>query len=422
MGVYLRLINHEQEFLSRGSTQAIILNDLDDTSEEQKEQINRTIYTVSGDVFSNVPSCECGNPEIIGACNIGVVCDICHTPVSRRLEKTLDALVWIRAPQGVAPFMNPKLWWMLNKWFTKSDFSVIQYLADATYNPTLKNSEWSIKIIEDLHNNGIEGRGWNYFYQNFDKIIEVLFRISSVRKTGKKTASYKPLHDLILRDRHTVFTNYLPIPNRSLLVIESNDTGRWRDENIDGVIDAMRFMIGIDVGTQRHSQRKKESRVVKTLDALATYYANFDRTNSPKEGIWRKHVMGSRTNFSCRAVISSLTEEHQYDELHIPWGVAISMLRYHVMNKLFRRGYTMLQANHFLNTYALEYHPLLDEIFQELIRESPYKGIPCVHTRNPVLKMGSTQLCFITRVKTDVLDNTVGTSILIVLPWNLDFN
>ena len=421
MTVYLSLVNHEQDFIRGATTNAVIVNDLDDSSETQKNHINRTVFTVQGDVYTNIPSCECG--ELTNAYNLGVRCDTCGTHVKRKLETTLEPLVWIRSPEGVAPFINPRIWYMLNEWFNKSGFSVIQYLADTTYDPQLKNQDWRNIIISDLHNRGITGRGWNYFVENFDMIIEALFSLASVRKTGNKASDYKPLHDLIIRDRAILFSRYLAMPNRSLLIIEDNDSGKWRDDSIDGVINAIRLMTGIDVSARPMSIRSKENRVVKVMGYLSEFHAKFEKNNAKKEGIWRKHVMGSRSHFSMRTVISSLTGPHHYYELHIPWGAAVSLLRYHIANKLERKKHwNSLKISKFLNKYALEYHPLLDEIFKELIAESPYDGIPVVHTRNPVLGYGSMHLMYITKVKTDTQDNTTGTSILDVVPWNLDFD
>ncbi len=421
MGVSLKLVNHEHDFVSSATASAIVLNDLDDSSEEQRSQINRTIYTIQGDVFSNIPSCECG--ETTDAYNLGVKCGQCGTIVRRKIEAKLEPLVWIRAPNNVRPFMNPKFWQMLTEWFSKSGFSVLHYLTDPRYEGHGKtNDQNKSRIVTDLQNRDITGRGWNYFHDNFDKIVEALFTLASVRKAGKKQADYEPLYQLIKKERNSVFTQYLPMPNKALLVIEESDGRKKREKNIDLVINAMRLMTGIDVETKITTQKSREVRVVRVLDYLSDFYKDFDKANAAKEGIWRKHVMGTRSHFASRCVISSLTGDHQYFELHFPWGAAVAMLRYHILNKLERKtNWNSLKAINFLNKHALEYHPLLDEIMQELIKETPYEGIPVIHTRNPVLGYGSTQLMFITKVKTDVEDNTVGTSILAVVPWNLDF-
>lgn len=426
MGVYLEFVDHERDFNTMASTSATILNDFNDESMEQKERLNKIIYTVRGDVFSNVPQCECGNPEIRGRYNIGIICSKCGTPVKEQTAEALDTLTWIRAPKGVAPFMKPKFWWMLTNMFIvrHTKFSIIHYLADSTYNPETRTDidNWYNKFLFELKENGITGRGWNYFYENFDRIIDLIFNKQIFKKTGKTFDEYKPMYDLIKKERHLLFTHYLPIPNRSLLLIEEVETGLQRDKEMDLVLDAIRNMAGIDVNEKKYSIRVKENRTVKTVDLLSTYYAEFEKSNAKKEGIWRKHIGGGRGFFTARGVISSITEPHRYSGIYYPWGMAMAQLKYHIHNKLFKKTFNVNKQLHYLDKHALEYDKLLDDIFKELIEESPYSGIPVNFIRNPVLMMGSNQQMFIEKVKTNVTDTTISASILIVVPFNLDFD
>jgi hypothetical protein len=121
-------------------------------------------------------------------------------------------------------------------------------------------------------------------------------------------------------------------------------------------------------------------------------------------------------------VISSITEPHEYDEIHIPWGIATSVLRIHVLNKLLKRGYDVNRAIEFINVHAQKYNKELDDVFKELIAESPNRGIETISQRNPSLERGSVQLTRITKVKTDPNIPTVSISILIVKGLNADFD
>lgn len=424
MGAYLELTDHEHDFNTFASTSAMILNDFDDTSIDQKDRLNKIIYTIRGDVFSNVPQCECGNPDIKGRYNIGVICPKCGTPVVEQMATTLEPLTWIRAPKGIAPFMNPKVWYMLTQAFIvkKTKFSIIHYLADPTYNPETRTEidEWHAKFLYELEQNGINGRGWNYFVSNFDRIIEVIFNNQIFKKSAKSYDEYRPLYELIQTHRSIIFTNYLPIPNRSLLLIEENESGMYRDKDMDLMLDAIRNMVGIDLFEKRYSPRVKENRTVRTVDLLSRYYAEFERMNAKKEGIWRRHIFSNRSPFTARGVISSITDEHNYDEIQYPWGIAVAQLKYHIHNKLFKKTFNVNKQLQYLNRYSLEYHKDLDDIFKELIDECPYPGIPVNFTRNPVLLIGSTQTLYMSKVKTDINDTTIGLSILVVKPYNAD--
>lgn len=419
MGSSLKLENLEQGFMQAASSTVIVMNDLDDSSEKQKKEINNLLYNVAGDIYTNIPSCEC--TRLKKAYLIDAVCPNCGTKVVRRMEQNIQPIVWLRAPKGVAPFINPKVWYLLNDYFNRNNFEVIRYIADTSYKPAAKAVAKAHDTISKIQDQGITGRGWNYFVQNFDFIISKLIESPHTRRSGKSVADYQPLLDVLARFRNEIFTHYLPLPNRSLMVIEENDSGRYRDPLMDAVVDAARTLTGIDLPTSTASQATKERRLVKALDLLTEYYDANIRINSKKEGIWRKHIFGTRSHWASRAVISSITEPHRYNEIYLPWGLAVSLLEIHLMNKLFKRGFSEVKATNFLNTYALEYHPLLDELFKELISESPFGGIGVIHTRNPVMGPGSTELLFATRVKTDVTDDTVSTSILAVTPFNLDF-
>jgi len=413
MGVSLKLVNFTELFNTATKT-PIIINDFQESSEGDKEVINNLIYTTySGDLLSNVPVCECG--ELVGEYNVGVMCGNCRTIVKSTIDSDLDPILWIRAPDGVSGLMNPVVWTMLNEHFTCSGFSIIRWLTDTIYKPQVKTP----LIMDAVMDLGIP-RGWNTFVENFDDIMSKLFDIKGFRA---RRGVPEPLELLLKEQRQCVFSQYLPLPNRSLLVIEETNVGTYVDPIITGAVDAIRTMVGIDSVLSTHNVRMKENRTVKTISQLAIFYDDLVRTTlAKKEGIFRKHIFGTRSHFSFRGVISSLTEPHQYDEIHIPWGIGISVFRIHLVNKLLRRGFNPNSAIALLNEHAQKYSSLLDELFQTLIAESPNKGISCILQRNPSLERASAQAVFITKVKTDPLIPTISLSILIVKGFNADFD
>jgi hypothetical protein len=441
MGVRLTLENFDDLLFRRATKQPIIINDLSDGSEEDREKLKQLTYTTyNTDLLSNLPSCQCG--ELIGEHLVGVECPECHYVVAAPLDQELEPLVWMRAPNGVEALINPIVWTMLAEKFTRSGFEIVRWLCDTTYKPQVKMPA----VMEAVQELNIP-RGYNNFVKNFDSIIEKLFNLKEFRP--KKTAtgfaqevknargvgakftaakdylfksSLDPLQELLQRQRDCVFSKYLPLPNRSLLVIEETNVGTYVDPIITGAVDAILTIASIDSPLANHSVRTKENRTIKTIAQLAEFYDGVYRsTLAKKEGIFRKHVYGTRSHFSFRAVISSLTARHQYDELHIPWGIGISLFRPHLQNKLMRRhGYNPNQSIAFLNAHAQRHHPLLEQLFQELIDECPYKGIPVVFQRNPSLERGSAQAMFVTQVKTRTDIPTVSLSILSVKGFNAD--
>lgn len=421
MGVSLKLVPFDELF-RQTRNQPIIINELPEDSEEDKEKFNRLIYTryTTDDLLSNLPSCECG--EVTGEYNLGVVCRNCGQPVASPLEQDLEPLVWMRAPQGVLALINPIVWMMLNEKFKRSGFEIMRWICDTTY----KSQFAPPAVLQAVQDLGIQ-RGYNNFVANFDAIVDALFEL----KVFKTRRGMDPLQELIRTQRDCVFSQYLPLPNRSLLVIEESNVGIYVDPIVTGAVDAIRTMVAIDSDITPLTTRTKENRTIKTIHQLSEFYDGVDRTTlAKKEGIFRKHVYGTRSHFSFRAVISSLTNAHRYDELHIPWGIGASVFRIHLVNKLFRGGpgrprMTTNEAIAFLNEHAQKYHPLLDELFHELINEcshGPLGGIPVVFQRNPSLERGSAQAMYVTKVKTEVEISTVSLSILSVVGFNADFD
>jgi hypothetical protein len=66
---------------------------------------------------------------------------------------------------------------------------------------------------------------------------------------------------------------------------------------------------------------------------------------------------------------------------------------------------------------------LIGGILEELIADAPGgRGIPCLIGRNPSLLQGSIQKVYISRVKPDVKDNTIGISVLALPACNGDLD
>jgi hypothetical protein len=264
-------------------------------------------------------------------------------------------------------------------------------------------------------------RGYNQFVENFDRYIDFLF---SVKEFQKKVKGRDYLLQLIRDNRSAIFSDYIPIPNKSLLIIEETNLGIYIDGVVVKAIDAIEMIMSIDSNEIEHSNRVKENRTIKSIAKLAEFYHDFAKNNiAGKSGLFRKHILGSRTNFNFRAVISSITEPHAYDEIYAPWSVGMTAFRPHLINKLTKIGYTLNQSIEMLLAHVEKYHPLLDQLLQELISESKGGlGIVVAENRNPTMLSGSIQTKRITRFKTDPSDKTVSSSILTVKAPNSDFD
>jgi hypothetical protein len=96
------------------------------------------------------------------------------------------------------------------------------------------------------------------------------------------------------------------------------------------------------------------------------------------------------------------------------------MLKLHIANKLFKLDFSPNEINEFIDSNTNKYHPLLDDIFRQLISETNYGGIPGFFVRNPSLTSSSVQLMRISKIKTNINDKTISLSPLVVKGYNAD--
>lgn len=424
--IHQSLVNLDDIF-SRLTDTPIIANDLEITSEEGKERLNNLLYTrYYGDSLTVVPTCDCG--AISGAYNENVVCPNCHVACRHISDRKLQSTLWMRVPDNVRAFINPFVWVILSDRMRISGCSILHYLTDVYYQPP--NLNRTPPELRKLTRAGIE-RGLNYFVDNFDHIMSVFFCDGIPLKEwldmalAGQIARPRNIDTVVflLENRDKLFTQHLPMPSKIGLVAESNDSGIYIDSATPFALDALHTIASIKNSLTELVPRRLESRVVKSQTLLGEFYQEFvSKTLSGKPGIIRKHVVGNRMHFTARNVITSISEPHRYDELHLPWSTAVQLLDLHITNKLFKLGYTPNQAMKFIRECTRRYDPLMRQIFDELLAEAPLGGLPVIFQRNPTLARGSAQLLRITKIKSDVADNTVSLSVLVLVGFNADFD
>lgn len=419
--VFLELVNHE-ELYSQASDTVIFANDLEVDTKEAVQKLNNLLYKrYEGDSLNVLPSCDCGSLK--GGYNIGVKCNNCNTFVVSSMERPLESMIWIKAPEGVDTLINPAAWVILSNQMTTNGFNFLEWLCNPLYKAPTNKIPPKLSRYEQL---GIP-RGLNSFYQNFDVIMSESFRLRLIKEQGPLLNDVKTW---IAENREKIFTRYLPMPSKLGFVVESATTVSYADKTITLAIDALRTIVSVENSVAPLSVFRRQIRVVKSISKLAEYYKTFtNKTLGSKPGIFRRHVFGGRLHFSARAVISSISVPHNYDEVHLPWSLALQLLRLHVISKLRKRInpwtsriFTPVEMDILLRDSALQYNALLDEIFKEIINESPHGGIPCTFGRNPTLARGSIQVLFITKIKTDISDTTISWSLLVLTAANADFD
>jgi len=419
MPVSLQLTNFDDVF-AKVLTEKILINDIDIFNTENKELLDSIILkNYSEDNLSIIPACQCG--ELKGTYYVGEFCHKCNTHVTSSLDDNISFLLWLKQPNEVELFISPIVIAILLARYkiTKPNVPLIKYIMLPNFKIDKKQQKKNLNILEKLDfllaTNGIK-RGYNSFVLNFFKIIEILENEFIKEKTSD---SYN-FYNFLLRNKSAIFSRHLPFPNKIIFAMESNELGKFIDKSILNPINVIRRLTGIDLYTKTNTI--KQNKVANSLLDLADFYNGYMKTVFfNKNGLVRQHISSTRSHFTARAVVTSIPGPHVYDELYIPWGIGCTLLREHILNRLYKRGYTYKNAINFLIYHNKIYHPVLDEIFHELITSSEV-GMKGLYNRNPSLARGSIQTVRITRVKTDPYDTTFSMSYLIAPSFNADFD
>ena len=355
----------------------ILANDLDLTTKEGKKEYDRLVtLKFEGDTLELVPQCSCGS--LSGGALKGYICRICNTEVEDSGDPSLSSRIWMECTPDVRGFIHPLIYTMLEKQLAKPaknpDVNILKWLIDPMYKPKKTNKGLDFVIKKGLK------RGMNNFIDNFDEIFEVITSASCMVTPETR----KHIKTMIKNNRHILFPKYLPIPSRVGFISEHNDSGIYVDSTMDPALDAIQTC---STASSRVGQSvyHNEKRMARISGLMATYYSSlYSYIIGTKKGDLRKTVFGHREDWTFRAVINSLTGIHRPDEIHIPWPMAITLFGLHIKNKLYRRGYTPVSAATFLKQHLFKVHPLLQDIFTEILSEPGEKhgGYPCVFQRN----------------------------------------
>ena len=427
----LKLINLEEMFSK--APDPVVLNEYDFTAPGYAEVLNSKLFSKAGPV-AYVASCACG--KLKEDYFRGRICPVCHTPVISDMEAESGHLlhrVWISAPdvplrKGETRdvydpnreiyWMHPHIYRVLVKWLHYGRKSETNFLDDILnpYN----------KLHPDLAP-FIKGRGFRYFYENFDKIMWTF--CNEFKPTSKKNPQL--IWHFIQENRDKIFCRHLPVLASALHPIVSADpnadpskTRHFVDESSKYILEAANGLSFLTHATWMPRKRDDVDEAVwQAYKSYIEYNEIIIATRlSRKKSLMRQHLFGARFHQSARAVIVPIVGQHDYDELHMPWTIMVNMLRPMLTNRLLRRGYDINTIYERFHHAMFGFDVEIYQILNDLIKECPYKGIPVLFNRNPSLKRGSIQMLYITRVIPDVEDNSIRMSVLVLRDQNADFD
>lgn len=385
MGIHLQLVDTDQVFDSL-EDEPTIINNFNTSIPEDKAGLDQALLThYSQDTIDEGASCTCGC--FTGMYNEGLVCNICNTPVESTIDRQISSMLWMQAPAGILGMIDPEVWMLFSEQLTSRGFNAFEWLANTTYSMESNKlpSEEIKRNIVKLEKRFGNRRGLNNLIRHFDEMLDFILNETNIVERRNRA----DLRLFIAENRALFFPKHVPIPSKICFIVENTNSGRYIDGLLGPAISAVRTVSSIRSSPVPLKTSVAQNRLVKAIKELSAFYMGYNKRNVfKKPGVYRRHVFGGRTDFTGRAVITSLSDPHHYWELHIPWGLGVQMFKYHIINKLLKRQYapgryyTPNKALAFVYSNVLRYNKELDLILQEIIAESPEAGIPAILNRN----------------------------------------
>lgn len=415
MAIIAELDDADERFIhAKAVGSPIVLNDISSVDHSDFDPMQSVVNTSDKNVLASAPSCECG--LCTGMDRLGDLCPDCQTVVQQSTQIGFTEDVWIRAPEGIKSLLSLAFMACLIEEFTKKkskEQCIVSWILNSQSRPgkeTLEMTRW----VQEYK----MSRGLSYFIENFDKCMNVLYEIHGKNYERSSMA-------LMVQDyRKQIFPKHIPILGKSFVIVEKNATGAYTGAGISLIVDTINLMKGIDADSDitRMSKRMLDARVAKALLNLVYYRLDNMRLEVfRKKALVKQHVFGTRCHFTMRAVVTSITETHDYDVVHLPWGPSIAMLRLHLSNRLMHRGYSPSEINQLINSAIHSYDPIINECLDELMAMTIEGYIDILLLRNPTLGSGSIQRLKGV-VKRNPKDYTISHPIMDVRLLNMDFD
>ncbi len=421
------LLNMDELFqAAQDRGEALTLDRFDFSKPGYADELSEHLYSRNTDI-DFVSRCECG--YLVGNAYEDQTCQKCHTVVSKDMEAAdghLRHKVFIACPDALPGWMHPNIYRILSRWLTYGKFrnkiNILDNIVDVT-TPLLPELEGIVT-----------GRGFTYLFNNFDYLMEYFLlhhkKMSDKAGTDPKTGLSK-MQWFLRMNRDRVFCRYLPIMSSALHPIIMSDGAnpnrqRYVDQNTKHILTAINALSYLRYSPRRKTMRLdvvEETAFIAYKEHIAYLEDISTKQLSKKKSLPRRHIFGARLHLTFRGVIVPIFGDHDYDELYLPWQIAIGLFRVHIEGRLMlAHNHTLAEAMDRQQTAMQMYDPQIHEMLNEFIAECPYKGLPCLFTRNPSLKLGSIQLLFITKIKPDVNDKSIEISTLVIKDPNADFD
>jgi DNA-directed RNA polymerase beta' subunit len=113
------------------------------------------------------------------------------------------------------------------------------------------------------------------------------------------------------------------------------------------------------------------------------YLSDMIKELNNKEGCIRNNILGSRLNFTSRAVITPLSGEYGIDDIVIPYLMGMELLKPVLLNKIKKlKNVSLFKANKLWFNATLKFDNLFYNIMCDIIKKD---NIKLLLNRNPTI-------------------------------------
>lgn len=428
MGIIQRPINKAEsgslhpDNVNKNDPEILFVNYLTE-SVEDVQRLDKAISTNHCGDFEVMPVCNCGalgGPYML----VGLeVCSKCNSRVELRGEKGMKPLVYLAKPEGIRKMMLPNVWFMIMDYIKvckQNPFNTLLYLTNSryTYSPVGdKRKKDHAAFMKELLSTVTFERDFNYFCRNIVRILTQICSMSSFKNNPKSAHMMAYIH----RYKADIFVNNLYILHKSLIILDSNATGKYMDIRLRSVQCAIRDVTGID--TEGLTVLEKGNRVSRFINDMALFYNIYiQKRFQRKKGLWKKHIYNMKGIHIARAVIISQAHVHIHNRIEVPWTCGVVLLEQFIIAKLLDLNYTMNEAKQIHHKYTHNYSPDIHAIVKEIISESPDGKMWCMVQRFPTLSKASLLRMYFDDIKINPKDNSYAFPIQCVKGPNADYD
>lgn len=387
---------------------------LEDLAKMTDEEVNSHLLTiVDVNDVDNVPVCMCG--ETVG--HLLLECPHCGTEPIEPISAPILPSLWMRAPAEIGQFISPIALHFLTSHYVEKGENFVDYLCDARYKPANPDH----RVYHALREANIPAGDFSYFINHLFEVLDVL---NSALASREWTPSNIQLYHLLKDNQDKVFSSYLPVPSKAIFVLEKSSAGNKGDNHTALVVDAVRTMLMITKEGIRKTKNRIPTLCYRSQMRLVGFYRSIVKKVGKKEQLIRKHIYGSKSAWVGRAVVTSITVPHRYDEMYLPWSLSVSLFQLQIASWLFdNTDMSGRECRAFINEQVNQYHPLMENAINAVLAlRGPRHYLEALLNRNPTIKRLGIMLMDITKVKTDVNDYTISVPAQNLKGGNCDFD